>query len=103
MVDADQNDFGINFEEVEKICETNDVKGIIIVHPLGVPVNKNKASDRSVKEAKAGENKSGPSPALLLQILGYCATPRTSYCYAKECGARLTAQDFVLPRQGVGH
>ena len=42
MVDADRNDYGVNFDEVDQICEKNDVKGIIIVHPLGVPVNKNK-------------------------------------------------------------
>ena len=42
MVDADEDDFGVNFEDVENICETNEIKGIILVHPLGVPVNKNK-------------------------------------------------------------
>lgn len=42
MVDADKDDYGISFDEAEQICEKNDVKGIIIVHPLGVPVNKNK-------------------------------------------------------------
>ena len=42
MVDADENDYGVNFDEVDEICEKNNVKGIIIVHPLGVPVNKNK-------------------------------------------------------------
>ena len=40
MVDADENDYGINFEEVENICETNEIKGIILVHPLGVPKTK---------------------------------------------------------------
>ena len=42
MVDADKDDYGINFEEVDKICEKNDIKAVILVHPLGVPVNKNK-------------------------------------------------------------
>jgi len=37
MVDADKDDYGINFDEVNKICELNDIKGIILVHPLGVP------------------------------------------------------------------
>jgi CDP-6-deoxy-D-xylo-4-hexulose-3-dehydrase len=42
MVDADEDDYGVNFEEVDKICEDSHIKGIIIVHPLGVPVNKEK-------------------------------------------------------------
>tara|TARA_A100001015_G_scaffold319434_1_gene442288 strand:+ start:10798 stop:11970 length:1173 start_codon:yes stop_codon:yes gene_type:complete len=42
MVDADKDDFGVNFEEVDKICEKENIKAIVIVHPLGVPVNKNK-------------------------------------------------------------
>ena len=42
MVDADENDYGVDFDEVEKVCEKSDIKGIIIVHPLGVPVNKNR-------------------------------------------------------------
>ena len=45
MVDADKDDYGINFDEVNKICELDDIKGIILVHPLGVPVNKNKILD----------------------------------------------------------
>ena len=42
MVDADKDDYGVDFEKVDNICKESDIKGIIIVHPLGVPVNKDK-------------------------------------------------------------
>jgi CDP-6-deoxy-D-xylo-4-hexulose-3-dehydrase len=42
MVDADKNDYGIDFEEAENLCKNQKIKGAIIVHPLGVPVNKKK-------------------------------------------------------------
>ena len=49
MVDADKDDFGVDFEQVDKICEESEIKGIIIVHPLGVPVNKQKILNLKVK------------------------------------------------------
>lgn len=39
MVDADPDNFGLNFNDVEKLCLKKDIKGIFVVHPLGVPVN----------------------------------------------------------------
>ena len=42
MVDADPKDFNLNLDDAEKICEKHDIKGAIIVHPLGVPGNKEK-------------------------------------------------------------
>ena len=41
MVDADPENFGLNFEMVNKICKRKKIKGLVLVHPLGVPVNLN--------------------------------------------------------------
>lgn len=42
MVDADKDDYGVNFDQVDKICKSKLIKGIVIIHPLGVPLNKKK-------------------------------------------------------------
>ncbi len=39
MIDADPENFGLNFDHVEKVCKKKKIKGLFVVHPLGVPVD----------------------------------------------------------------
>ena len=41
MVDANSYNYGVNIDEVVELCEKGDIKGMIFVHPLGVPCDKN--------------------------------------------------------------
>ena len=40
MVDANRYNFGVNIDEVESLCKKENIKGMIFVHPLGVPCDK---------------------------------------------------------------
>ena len=40
MVDANRYNFGVNIDEVESVCKKENIKGMIFVHPLGVPCDK---------------------------------------------------------------
>ena len=40
MVDADRSSFGVDFDEVERLVRKDKIKAIIVVHPLGVPLDK---------------------------------------------------------------
>ena len=40
MVDSNRYNYGVDISEVEKICEKEEIKGMIFVHPLGVPCDK---------------------------------------------------------------
>lgn len=41
MVDANKYNFGVDVKKVEEICQSESIKGMIFVHPLGVPCDKN--------------------------------------------------------------
>ncbi len=40
MVDANDYNYGLNISEVENLCKKQEIKGLILVHPLGVPNDK---------------------------------------------------------------
>ena len=40
MVDANKYNFGVDINEVDQICQKQSIKGMIFVHPLGVPCDK---------------------------------------------------------------
>ena len=40
MVDANNYNYGLNISEVENLCKKQEIKGLILVHPLGVPNDK---------------------------------------------------------------
>tara|TARA_B100000029_G_scaffold510410_1_gene601817 strand:+ start:6609 stop:7775 length:1167 start_codon:yes stop_codon:yes gene_type:complete len=45
MVDANDYNYGVNINEVERLCKNEDIKGMIFVHPLGVPNDKEEIID----------------------------------------------------------
>lgn len=40
MVDANRYNFGVDVNQVDEICKEREIKGMVIVHPLGVPCDK---------------------------------------------------------------
>ena len=40
MVNANRYNYGVDIKEIEKLCDKENIKGMIFVHPLGVPCDK---------------------------------------------------------------